>query len=661
MEGWGNHDVSETKQMNSSWGDVDAGANSKPQSGGWGSAPSQPAQAPSSGNSGGWGSYDDAPAPAQSSGGWGESAPAQPAPAQPAQSSGGWGNDAAPASSGGWGNDAAPAQSFGGQRSDPTPASSGYGGQDSYGAPKSSGYGDDRYGGNATGGGGYDYGDDLYEKPEPPQNKYAERSGYQESQFHIGDDNELKVDEHDRNPRLEKILFGDPEKAVNLGIDFSQYEKIPCKVQGNSVPKPIDNFDGLNLHETLRLNVKLCRYTVPTPVQKYAIPIGLEGRDLMTSAQTGSGKTAAFMLPTVQRIIEMDSVDSISQSYATRIMPRALVLSPTRELAIQIYDEAKKFCYRTGLRPAIVYGGKPKMSQLADLRRGCHILIATPGRLNDFCEGRMISFAAVKVLILDEADRMLDMGFAPQLQQIVSGFDMPNRRQTLMFSATFPREIREMAADYLNDHLFLSVGRVGSTTDLIEQRIEYVDDYQKTQRLIELLKDCPGLSLVFVKTKRSADHLEDELSESDAAINSVAIHGDRSQSDREFALSQFRSGRSKVLVATDVASRGWDIPDVYQVINYDCPQNIDDYVHRIGRTGRCGTKGVAISFYNGGSEMIREDLVTLLEESNAEIPDFLRMGGGYSGSRDGGRGGGRGRGRGGNRGGGGGYGGDSYY
>jgi ATP-dependent RNA helicase DDX3X len=352
--------------------------------------------------------------------------------------------------------------------------------------------------------------------------------------------------------------------------------------------------------------------------------------------------------------------------------PTALVLAPTRELVSQIHEEARKFAYRSWVRPAVVYGGADINQQLRTIERGCDLLSATPGRLVDLIERGRISLANIKYLVLDEADRMLDMGFEPQIRRIVQGEDMPgvHERQTLMFSATFPRDIQMLAKDFLKDYVFLSVGRVGSTSENITQKIEYVEDQDKRSVLLDILasqgKEELGLTLVFVETKRMADMLSDFLFSNNLAATS--IHGDRSQRERETALQTFRSGRTPIMVATAVAARGLDIPNVTHVVNYDLPSDIDDYVHRIGRTGRAGNTGVSTAFFNRGNKNIVRDLVELLREANQEIPPWLEtvaqeasFGGGSS--YRGGRGGGRGRGgsRGGGRdyrtGGGGGFGG----
>lgn len=284
------------------------------------------------------------------------------------------------------------------------------------------------------------------------------------------------------------------------------------------------------------------------------------------------------------------------------------------------------------------------------------MLSATPGRLVDLIERGRISLANIKYLVLDEADRMLDMGFEPQIRRIVQGEDMPGtaERQTLMFSATFPRDIQMLAKDFLKDYIFLSVGRVGSTSENITQKIEYVEDNDKRSVLLDILasqsKEDLGLTLVFVETKRMADMLSDFLMGNN--LPATSIHGDRTQREREMALQTFRTGRTPIMVATAVAARGLDIPNVTHVVNYDLPSDIDDYVHRIGRTGRAGNTGVSTAFFNRGNKNIVKDLVELLREANQEIPGWLETvaheasfgTGGYRGRGGRGRGGARGTG-----------------
>ncbi|KAJ2005823.1 ATP-dependent RNA helicase ded1 [Coemansia thaxteri] len=455
-----------------------------------------------------------------------------------------------------------------------------------------------------------------------------------------------------RNPRTEAELFGtaeDPER-MHTGINFEKYDDIPVEASGRDAPAPITNFDEADLEPLLLENIKLAGYTVPTPVQKSSISFGRAGRDMMACAQTGSGKTGGFLFPILNESFRNGPAaapagDGRGHYRSRAARPIALILSPTRELASQINDEARKFCYRSWVRPCVVYGGADIGMQLREVERGCDLLVATPGRLVDLIERGRVSLSCIRYLVLDEADRMLDMGFEPQIRRIVEKEDMPGveGRQTLMFSATFPRDIQMLARDFLKDYIFLSVGRVGSTSENITQKIEYVEDEDKLSVLLDILTsgDPTRLTLVFVETKRMADRLSDDLLYSQ--LPASAIHGDRTQRERERALEGFRAGRTPVLVATAVAARGLDIPNVSLVVNYDLPNEIDEYVHRVGRTGRAGNTGNAVSFFNRGNRGIARNLIDLLKEANQEIPDWLpvvaREGSGFGGGRGRGRGG----------------------
>lgn len=432
----------------------------------------------------------------------------------------------------------------------------------------------------------------------------------------------------DRNERVEQELFA----TGNTGINFDKYEDIPVEASGDDVPPNISSFDEIEMTEIITSNIQMAKYTRPTPVQKFAIPIIMGGRDLMACAQTGSGKTAAFLVPILNSVFsrgpELFSFKPRTMGRRSKQYPVALVLAPTRELATQIYVEARKFAYRSRVRPCVVYGGAPLEEQLRDLEKGCHLLVATPGRLTDMLKRDRVGLDNCRFLVLDEADRMLDMGFEPQIREIVESSTMPKTgdRQTLMFSATFPKEIQMLARDFLDRYIFLAVGRVGSTSENITQKIYWVEEHDKRNNLIDLLSateafDKDNLTLVFVETKRSVDQLADYLHHH--TFPATAIHGDRSQRDREEALRHFRSGRCPIMVATAVAARGLDIPNIKHVINFDLPSDIEEYVHRIGRTGRMGNLGVATSFFNEKNRNLVRDLVELISETKQEMPTWL--------------------------------------
>ncbi|XP_042614963.1 putative ATP-dependent RNA helicase an3 isoform X2 [Cyprinus carpio] len=450
------------------------------------------------------------------------------------------------------------------------------------------------------------------------------------------------------NERVEHELFS----GSNTGINFEKYDDIPVEATGQNCPPHIESFHDVDLGEIIMGNITLSRYTRPTPVQKYAIPIIKSKRDLMACAQTGSGKTAAFLLPVLSQIYTegpgeaLQAMKNSAQEngkYGRRKQyPISLILAPTRELALQIYEEARKVAYRSHVRPCVVYGGADIGQQIRDLERGCHLLVATPGRLVDMMERGKIGLDYCNYLVLDEADRMLDMGFEPQIRRIVEQDTMPPKglRRTMMFSATFPKEIQILARDFLEEYIFLAVGRVGSTSENITQKVVWVEENDKRSFLLDLLNatvipnevqdstgenvEKPGkesLTLVFVETKKGADALEDFLYRE--GYSCTSIHGDRSQRDREEALHQFRSGRCPILVATAVAARGLDISNVKHVINFDLPSDIEEYVHRIGRTGRVGNLGLATSFFNDKNSNITKDLLDILVEAKQEVPSWL--------------------------------------
>jgi len=422
-------------------------------------------------------------------------------------------------------------------------------------------------------------------------------------------------------------VFGEVKQRSTAGIDFDNYDNIPVQITGADIQDivPIERFSGAKLTESLFDNLRRCGYERPTPVQKNSIPIVISGRDLMACAQTGSGKTCAFMVPCLESLLRSGPPASTQGGRRSKALPCGLVLAPTRELAAQIHVESTKFAFQTGIRCCIIYGGADMREQRMDLEKGCDILVATPGRLTDMIDRGNISLELIQFFILDEADRMLDLGFEPQVRQIVENTGMGGSskfpRQSMMFSATFAREVQVMAQDFMTDYVFITVGRVGSASELIKQEVVYAGELKEKVRALEkaikehLQKD--GLAVIFVETKRAADSLELDLHESGVSV--TAIHGDRSQAEREEALHAFKSGANPVLVATDVAARGLDIPNVALVVNFDMPKQLDDYVHRIGRTGRAGRKGVAVAFVNERCNYLPE-LGDLLVEAKQDPP-----------------------------------------
>ncbi|CAB0002118.1 unnamed protein product [Nesidiocoris tenuis] len=451
-----------------------------------------------------------------------------------------------------------------------------------------------------------------------------------------------------RDERLEVELFGN----ANTGINFNKYEDIPVEATGTDIPPHINSYDELQLTEIIANNIKLARYDKPTPVQKHAIPIIMARRDLMACAQTGSGKTAAFLVPILNQILENGPVNAPVRHGRRKICPLGLVLAPTRELATQIFEESRKFAYRSVIRPRVVYGGASVGEQMRALDNGCHLLVATPGRLGDLLDRGKISLEHCRCLVLDEADRMLDMGFEPQIRRIVEKDLMPpvGERQTLMFSATFPKEIQALARDFLDNYVFLAIGRVGSSSENITQKIVWVEEPDKRNFLLDILEAMrqtkdESLTLVFVEKKKAADELEEFLYNYGYPVTS--IHGDRKQCEREHALRSFKSGETPVLVATAVAARGLDIPNVKHVINFDLPTDAEEYVHRIGRTGRMGNLGLATSFFNDKNRNLARDLCALILECKQEVPDWMHQMSNdrysYSMSRKSGKSGGGGR------------------
>jgi ATP-dependent RNA helicase RhlE len=349
-------------------------------------------------------------------------------------------------------------------------------------------------------------------------------------------------------------------------------------------------------------------YTRPTPIQAQAIPVVLQGRDVMGAAQTGTGKTASFSLPIIQLLLAHAS----SSMSPARHPVRALVLTPTRELAVQVGENVKAYSQHTPLRSCVVFGGMDMAPQTAALRAGVEIVIATPGRLLDHVQQKTLNLSQVQMLVMDEADRMLDMGFLPDLQRIINM--LPARRQNLMFSATFSPEIKKLANSFLTSPVLIEVARSNQTADKVTQVVYKVADELKRDVVAHLIRgrDLKQV-LVFSNTKIGASRLARSLEQD--GVKATAIHGDKTQQERMAALEAFKKGEIDVLVATDVAARGLDISDLPCVINFDLPYNAEDYVHRIGRTGRAGASGDAISVYSDKDERLLADIEKLIKQS----------------------------------------------
>ncbi len=355
------------------------------------------------------------------------------------------------------------------------------------------------------------------------------------------------------------------------------------------------NFTELGLTKRVSAALEALGFAEPTEIQQKAIPIIVAGRDIMASAETGSGKTAAYALPIIQNL-----------KGTSERKPRCLVLVPTRELALQVQSQFERFSNNSGMRTVTVYGGTGYEKQTRLMRRGVDVIVATPGRLFDHIERGNADLTNVTMLVLDEADRMLDMGFLPQVRRIVT--EMGKRRQTLMFSATISKTVERIAAEFLTNPVTVQVNTSQVEPSTIEQRIYHIDEAGKDALLVQLIQDEPEMHsvLVFAKTRRKAAKIRKRLCASN--VTAEEIHGDISQSQREKTLARYREGRFAVLVATDIAARGLDIPAISHVVNYDLPMTAADYVHRIGRTGRAGRSGIALSFVCADQRHLMRDI-----------------------------------------------------
>ena len=363
------------------------------------------------------------------------------------------------------------------------------------------------------------------------------------------------------------------------------------------------SFEDLNLIEPILAALKAEGYTEPTPIQEKAIPVLLKGKDLLGCAQTGTGKTAAFAIPILQLLYNKQN------NSAGKRLIKVLVITPTRELAIQINESFSSYGKHTGLRHTVIYGGVSQECQTSALKSGVDILIATPGRLLDLINQGFVALQNIQFFVLDEADRMLDMGFIHDVRKIIA--KLPSKRQSLFFSATMPPEIQKLAGTILVNPVKVEIAPVIATADLIRQSLFYVNKTDKKSLLIHLLKDQSiETALVFTRTKHGADKVSRELIK--AGIKAAAIHGNKSQAARQDALKNFKNRSTRVLVATDIAARGIDVEQLSHVINFEIPNIPETYIHRIGRTGRAGLKGVALSFCDADEKAYLKDIYKLL-------------------------------------------------
>uniref|UniRef100_A0A1I7TCE4 RNA helicase n=1 Tax=Caenorhabditis tropicalis TaxID=1561998 RepID=A0A1I7TCE4_9PELO len=441
-------------------------------------------------------------------------------------------------------------------------------------------------------------------------------------------------------------------QKIKEGLMFDKFFDADVQVTscGKSVkPTPCKNFADAKLSETMFKNVQHSGYSKTTPIQQYALPLIRDGHDIMACAQTGSGKTAAFLLPIMSRLIDDNDLNTAGEGGC---YPRCIILTPTRELADQIYNEGRKFSYQTMMEIKPVYGGLAVGYSKTQIERGATIIVGTVGRIKHFCEDGTIKLEKCRFFVLDEADRMIDaMGFGSDIETIVNYESMPKKedRQTLMFSATFPDSVQDAARCFLRDnYTMITIDKIGAANKCVVQEFEVCDRSEKKDKLLELLgidiesystaKDAEVYTkktIVFVSQRAMADTLASILSS--AQVPAITIHGAREQRERSEALRHFRNGTKPVLIATAVAERGLDIKGVDHVINYDMPDNIDDYIHRIGRTGRVGNAGRATSFIQEDSPLV-PDLLKVLADAEQNVPEWMlgAAGGNYGASGHGG-------------------------
>ncbi|CAM9460368.1 unnamed protein product [Discosporangium mesarthrocarpum] len=473
--------------------------------------------------------------------------------------------------------------------------------RDDYSSRRYSGFGSGGYGGSHYGGGHYG-------------------SGFGGDRM-AGLGKTLRRIEWDLNklPKFDKNFYiQHPDVSHRSEEESNRWRRsVGIHILGEGIPKPVFTFEEASMPEYVLKEVMVEGFQRPTPIQSQGWPMALSGRDMVGISATGSGKTLAFILPAMIHINAQPYLEPGDG-------PIVLVVAPTRELAVQIKEECDKFGRSSHIKNTCLYGGVPKRGQILDLERGVEIAIATPGRLIDLLESHKTNLRRVTYLVLDEADRMLDMGFEPQIRKILS--QIRPDRQTLMWSATWPKEVQGLAREFLHNYYQVTVGSLDLSANRdITQIVECVEDFDKYRELIRHLQEHKnaGRVLIFVETKKGCDALTRSLDRDGWPVH--GIHGDKSQDQRDSVLRQFRDGTCLILVATDVAARGLDVKNIRMVINFDFPNNMEDYVHRIGRCGRAGTKGTAISFFASKNSRCVRELKRVLAESGNRIPSDLEI------------------------------------
>ncbi|XP_017272097.1 probable ATP-dependent RNA helicase DDX5 [Kryptolebias marmoratus] len=436
-------------------------------------------------------------------------------------------------------------------------------------------------------------------------------------------------------PKFEKNFYQQhADVAHRTPQEIEQYRRTrTITMKGRDCPNPITKFHEASFPSYVMEVINKQNWTEPTPIQAQGWPLALSGKDMVGIAQTGSGKTLAYLLPAIVHINHQPFLERGDG-------PICLVLAPTRELAQQVQQVAAEYGRASRLKSTCIYGGAPKGPQLRDLERGVEICIATPGRLIDFLEAGKTNLRRCTYLVLDEADRMLDMGFEPQIRKIVD--QIRPDRQTLMWSATWPKEVRQLAEDFLKEYVQINVGALQlSANHNILQIVDVCNDGEKENKLIRLLEEImsekENKTIIFVETKRRCDDLTRRMRRD--GWPAMGIHGDKSQQERDWVLNEFKFGKAPILIATDVASRGLDVEDVKFVINFDYPNNSEDYIHRIGRTARSQKTGTAYTFFTPNNMRQAGDLISVLREANQAInPKLLQMAEERGGRSRGGRG-----------------------